>query len=173
MAPPKYTLPEIERRWLVRSHDRPALTGLRRRDIEDQYLSGGRLRLRAVRSADTAPVFKLGKKYGRVGAGAEPATTLYLTEQEYLAVQALAGFVVRKARYSIAGGALDVYEDADPPLTIFEMEFDSQEAAAAFVPPDFVGDEVSLDARYSGFAIAQAGAPSGVHDKRPHHAEPL
>lgn len=162
--PPKYTLPEIERRWLVQPGDMPVLVGLARREIEDLYLSGGRLRLRAVHAAGTDTVFKLGKKYGRVGAAAEAVANLYLTEPEYRALQALAGAVVRKTRYGIAGGALDVYQQTRFPLAIFEVEFTSPQAAAAFTPPGFAGTEVTLDARYSGHAIAQWHAPGALQE---------
>lgn len=43
--PPKYSSPEIERRWLVREECLPETGTARRRHIEDKYIDGGRLRL--------------------------------------------------------------------------------------------------------------------------------
>ena len=45
---PKYALWEIERRFLVDPAKLPALDPASERRIEDLYLDGGRLRLRAV-----------------------------------------------------------------------------------------------------------------------------
>jgi CYTH domain-containing protein len=151
----KYSSPEIERRWLVHEDRLPPLALARRREIEDKYLHGGRLRLRAVRAEGVEPLFKLGKKYPRVGAAPEQVVSVYLSEGEHESLQALPGAVARKARYSIAGGSLDVYEHPCPRPTIFEVEFESQAEAAAYSPPDFVADEVTLNPRYSGYALAQ------------------
>jgi CYTH domain-containing protein len=153
--PQKYTLPEIERRWLVHEDRLPSLPGVRRREIEDKYIQGGRLRLRAVRAEGTGPVFKLGKKYPRVGIEPEHVVSVYLSEAEHEMLRGLPGAIARKARYSIEGGSLDVYEHPHSRPTIFEVEFKSEPEAAAYVPPDFVGEEVTFNARYTGYALAQ------------------
>lgn len=149
---PKYALAERERRWRV---DLPAvgpLAPLPFRDIDDRYLADTRLRLRRV-SSDEGVVFKLGKKYGKAPGGAEPMTNLYLTEAEYAMLSLLPGHAVRKRRYAIGGGALDVYE-GEIPLAIFEKEFTSAAAASAYLPPPFAIDEVTDRPAYSGFALA-------------------
>jgi hypothetical protein len=58
-----------------------------RRDIVDRYIEGGRLRLRAVRAEGVAAVFKLGKKYLRVGGEPERVVSIYLSEEEYLLLE--------------------------------------------------------------------------------------
>ena len=63
---PKYALWEIERRFLVDPAKLPALDPASERRIEDLYLDGGRLRLRAVTwTVSGRREFKLCKKYER------------------------------------------------------------------------------------------------------------
>jgi CYTH domain-containing protein len=155
MAREKYSSPEIERRWLVHEERLPPLSGARRREIEDKYLHGGRLRLRAVRAEGVDPLFKLGKKYPRVGTDPEDVVSVYLSVEEHETLRGLPGAIVRKVRYSIEGGALDVYEHPCPRPTIFEVEFESQAESAAYLPPDFVAEEITFNARYTGYALAQ------------------
>lgn len=150
---PKYALAELERRWRVDLREVGPLAGLSFRDIEDRYLRDTRLRLRRV-SSDEGVVCKLGKKYGKVD-GAEPLTTIYLTHDEYAALSRLPAYAVRKRRYTVADGALDVY-DAPLVLAIFEREFASAAEAAAWIPPPFVVEEVTDRPEYSGFALAVA-----------------
>ncbi len=129
---PKYSLPEIERRWLVDltmieldQLGEPEL-------IEDRYLIGTRLRLRRM-SGPKGVVYKLVKKYGRSG-WVEPITNLYLDEVEYATLAALPARSLEKRRYRLAGGCLDLIDD----LVIFEVEFASLEAAQTYQPESFV-----------------------------------
>lgn len=151
---PKYSQPEIERRWLVEPARIPSLAEVPRREIEDKYLDGGRLRLRVVRAAGAETKFKLGKKYGFVSNEAENVVSIYLEEAEYNSLSLLSGAVTRKSRYAIAGGSLDVYEHPALSHAFFEVEFESAVAAASFCPPAFVGEEVTRNAQYSGFSLA-------------------
>ena len=155
MAREKYSSPEIERRWLVREDRLPPLSGARRREIEDRYIHGGRLRLRTVRAKGVDPIFKLGKKYPRLGTDPEHVVSVYLSEEEHETLRGLPGAIARKARYSIEGGSLDVYEYPCPRPTIFEVEFESQAEAAAYLPPDFVAEEITFNVRYTGYTLAQ------------------
>jgi CYTH domain-containing protein len=150
----KYSLPELERRWLVREGAVPALASASRRIIEDKYIQGGRLRLRAVFADGSEPIYKLGKKYGRDGTEPEQVVSVYLTEQEYGSLLVLPGANLRKVRYGVEGGSLDVLECPSPGLAIFEVEFQSQSAAEAYIAPAFVGEEVTFSANYSGYALA-------------------
>ena len=152
---PKYSLPEIERRWLVRAEAIPTLASVPRRIIEDRYIRGGRLRLRAMFANDAEPIYKLGKKYGREGSDPEQVVNIYLTEQEHQSLLALPGATLRKARYSVESGSLDVLDYPSPGLAIFEIEFPDQGAASAYIPPAFVEEEITYNTRYSGYALAQ------------------
>jgi hypothetical protein len=156
---PKYALLEHERRWRVDLRAVGSVASLPVREIDDVYLRDTRLRLRKMRSEEGV-VFKLGKKYGKEPVGSEPVTSIYLAEAEYLALSRLPGYMVRKRRYSVGEGALDVYQ-APLSLAIFEQEFASAADAAAFVPPPFALEEVTGRPEYSGFALARAAAMQG------------
>jgi CYTH domain-containing protein len=156
--PPKYSYAEIERRWLVETIDGLHLSAVRARTIEDKYLTAGRLRLRKICEQRCPPVFKLGKKYERIGSEPESVVNIYLSEAEYQSLSVLPGRTATKVRYSVEGGALDVYEARNHALVIFEIEFTSCEAAAAYVAPPFVGREVTADEKYTGFALSEEAA---------------
>jgi CYTH domain-containing protein len=151
---PKYAIAEIERRWLVELPEVGALDSRPYREIEDRYITGTQLRLRKVTGVSGEPVFKLCKKYGKVTALSEPITNLYLTEAEYTALSQLAGALVKKRRYSLSGGSLDLYASPRAGLAVFEVEFESEVAAAGYRPPSFVRAEVTHEARYSGASLA-------------------
>lgn len=147
----KYSLPEIERRWLVEIDLEMAksLYGVPFTRIEDIYFPETRLRLRKMTASDGAVQYKLCKKYGKQTPLSEPITNLYLSEGEYALLAALPGKRIQKRRYKIEGGSLDVFElPADAPA-IFEKEFPSEAEASAYTPPVFVGKEVTADSAYT------------------------
>lgn len=145
MDQPKYSLLEIERRWRVDLSVLEDLSLGNPIEIEDLYIEGTRLRLRRM-----GGTYKLCKKYGATEPGIEPITNIYLTDTEYQTFKALPGHRVKKQRYRIAGGSLDVYES----LAIFEIEFASAEEAAAYLPPAFVAEEVTGQEEFSGASLA-------------------
>lgn len=78
-----------------------------------------------------------------------------------------AGRRVEKTRHLIPleGGIvaeLDVYEGALAGHAVVEVEFPSTEAAAAFTPPDWFGEDVTLDGRHSNAALAEYGWPGNA-----------
>lgn len=154
MTHPKYSLPEVERRWLVETASLPEFDIGSATVISDLYLSGTRLRLRRMDSPGEAPIFKLVKKYGKVADHIEPITNLYLTEAEWRLLDALPGLRVRKQRIRYAGGSLDIYSELEPRIVLFEVEFSSEETAAAYSPPPFAGREITGDPECSGHALA-------------------
>lgn len=150
---PKYALLEIERRWLVGNmpHGDNATPVL----ITDKYIRGTRLRLRRMDTPDGTPIFKFCKKYGDRRGAAEPITNLYLTPDEHALLDRLPGIEVTKRRIRLSTGAIDIYSHADEELYIFEVEFENEQAAGTFVPPDFAGREITEDDAHSGLALAQ------------------
>ncbi|MGO4701282.1 hypothetical protein [Dyella sp. 2RAB6] len=153
MKQPKYSQAEIERRWLVAPPYLAELADQAYRIIDDRYIERSLLRLRRIEAADGEVVYKLCKKYGRADALPNPITNIYLSQDEYLTLSALPGTPVRKQRYAVEGGAIDVYPSS-PPLAIFEIDFDSEQAAANYTPPPFTGVEITDDSAYSGAALA-------------------
>ena len=74
------------------------------------------------------------------------------------------GLRIEKTRYEIDGedgllNELDVYTGALDGLVVAEVEFDSEEAAEAFAPPGWLGDDVTEDVRYKNQLLARDGAP--------------
>lgn len=153
---PPYSKTEIERRWLLPAEVRLELHATREREVEDRYILETRLRLRKVMESGHQPVYKLGKKYEPHASGAHQVVSTYLSEAEYEVLAKLPALVSRKRRKSVLGGALDVYLLPNPGLRIFEVEFSSPEAAAAYTPPNGVGKEVTNDPTFTGYSLAGA-----------------
>ena len=63
-----------------------------------------------------------------------------------------------KTRYEIPLGKhtveIDVYHERHEGLIVAEVEFDEEEAAKNFQPPDWLGDDVTGDPRYSNQLLA-------------------
>ena len=63
-----------------------------------------------------------------------------------------------KTRYEIPLGdrvvEIDVYHDRHEGLVVAEVEFDEEDAARNFQPPDWLGDDVTGDPRYSNQLLA-------------------
>ena len=152
---PKYALWEIERRFLVDPAKLPALDPASERRIEDLYLDGGRLRLRAVTWITTGRrEFKLCKKYERDDLLQGPITNLYLTADEHAALADLPGARLEKRRFSLPPFGIDVFDDG---LVMGEYEAESRPAALALETPTWATREVTDDPAFSGWSLAQAG----------------
>ncbi|WP_148045030.1 hypothetical protein [Nocardioides marmorisolisilvae] len=150
----KYAKPERERRFLVTGTPEPLEQS---RLIEDRYLDGGTLRVRAVRG-EGEPVFKLTQKV-RPDVD-DPSivaiTNLYLSEDEYRMLVALPGADLVKTRSLCAGFAVDVFHGPLAGLVLAEVEVEDLEAD--LVLPAWLGAEVTRDDRYSGGALAAGRA---------------
>ena len=63
-----------------------------------------------------------------------------------------------KTRYEISFGdrvvEIDVYHDRHEGLVVAEVEFDEEEKAKAFQPPNWLGEDVTGDPRYSNQLLA-------------------
>jgi CYTH domain-containing protein len=151
---PKYSHVEIERRWLADLSRIGDLSRYARREIEDLYISGSRLRLRRVSGPGNEVTFKLGKKYGKRTPLSEPMTNLYLTEHEYRQLGSLPGARTRKQRYSLGAGALDVYLEPCTGLVVFEVEFPDERAAQEYQPPSFATREITAESAFAGVSVA-------------------
>ena len=68
------------------------------------------------------------------------------------------GSMVRKTRYRIPVGSLtaelDIFHGDHEGLRLVEVEFPTVEAADAFTPPDWFGQDVSSDPRYRNSWLA-------------------
>ena len=159
----KYAWVERERRWLCAAL--PAGLSSRAEVITDLYVTGTRLRLREAAPLDGGPVMRrLGRK-ADVNPSTRLLTSLYLAPEEFALLVDLPGRVIRKTRHhlDLGGGvdmAIDVFEGPLAGLIMAEAEFETAAAMAAFVPPAFVGREVTEDAAYTGGALAEHGLPT-------------
>lgn len=85
---------------------------------------------------------------------------LPLTEEAYRHLLAKAdGLVIEKDRYCIPLGEyiveLDVFDGLLAPLVIAEVEFPSEEAALDFCPPEWFGEDVTMDPSYANANLSK------------------
>ena len=92
---------------------------------------------------------------------------LPLTEEAYLQLLEKAeGLAIRKVRYCIPWREytieLDVFAPPLAPLVLAEVEFPTEEAAAAFQPPVWFGTEVTWDPAYCNSNLSRGELPEQV-----------
>jgi adenylate cyclase len=146
---------EIERKFLVRKlpGDLPSYPNNK---ISQGYLvsldDGLQVRLRRS-GANYSLTFKRGA--GRVREEREVELN---AEQFDVLWPATEGKRLTKTRYEIPLGErvveIDVYHERHEGLIVAEVEFDDEDAARNFQPPDWLGDDVSGDPRYSNQLLA-------------------
>ncbi len=79
---------------------------------------------------------------------------LPLTEEAFLhMLPKIDGILIDKIRYLIPldekhTAELDIFQGTLAPLRVVEVEFDSEEDALAFTPPQWFGDDVTSSSRY-------------------------
>ncbi|SEA95475.1 CYTH domain-containing protein [Pseudobutyrivibrio sp. ACV-2] len=136
---------EIERKFLVK--ELPDLSKYEYVDIEQGYLS-------------TSPVVRIRKKndkyiltYKGSGLMAREEIEAALTKEAYEhLLEKIDGYPITKRRYMIPFEGhtieLDVFDGHMKDLIMAEVEFESVEAADAFVAPEWFGEDVTSDRRY-------------------------
>jgi CYTH domain-containing protein len=71
------------------------------------------------------------------------------------------GTIISKKRYMIPldkyTAELDVFEGVWEGLVIVEVEFPDLESARAFIPPEWMGEEVTYDGRYHNSWLSRHG----------------
>ena len=136
---------EIERKYRVKKM--PDLESVSFHFMEQGYLN-------------TEPVVRVRKEddnyyltYKGKGLLVREEANLPLTKEAYLhMIEKADGIIIRKKRYLIPYEQfmieLDVFEAPYENLVIAEVEFESEEQANLFSPPDWFDEEVTLDPRY-------------------------
>ena len=159
MNPPKYTRPEIERRWLVASNALPDLSELERWEVTDHYLKKTRMRLRKMvdPSQKNAAQYKLCKKYGKTSGISEPIVNIYLSEDEYFMFSSLDAYVLVKIKYAYEyrGVSFAINTFSGSRIVTIEAEFESEEEARKCPLPPFVGEDISSNREYESASIAR------------------
>ena len=154
-------MPEIERKFLVAELP-PGLDGHRAEHIDQGYLAtapdGVEVRIRR-RGEGTTLTVKSGPAMVRV------EEEIPIEDARFEVLWPLtAGRRLDKTRHYVPldGGItveLDVYAGAHAGLATAEIEFPSEDAARAFVPPPWLGEEVTGDAAYANQTLAVSRAP--------------
>lgn len=154
---------EIERKFVLA--ERPAgLESHPSRALDQGYLAVGDDGVEVrVRAADGDHTLTIKSGPGLVRVEEEMA----IDERRFRSLWELTGGRrVSKRRYRIPLGddlvaEVDVYGERLAGLLTAEIEFPSEAASAAFAPPDWLGREVTGDARYANRSLALADGPPG------------
>jgi adenylate cyclase len=150
---------EIERKFLLAARP-PDLDANPKRAIEQGYLAVG----------DDGVEVRVRNRAGECTLTVKSGPGLVRVEEE-IPIDAArfnslwpltAGRRIAKTRFLVPldGGPTAEVDDYGDPLTgllTAEIEFPSEAASAAFVPPDWLGREVTGDARYANRSLALTG----------------
>ena len=155
----KYSVGEYERRFLL---DAVPTGATRPRRIVDHYVDGTRLRLRSVDEAGAETDRKLGHK--RRVVETDPTaimhTSLYLDEAEFEVVSTLPGRRLVKTRWAVdADGtpaSVNEFHEDLTGLILLEVDLGEPALLDGFVPPPWVGPELTHHEAFTGGALAGA-----------------
>lgn len=146
---------EIERKFVVRQL--PAdLPRFGHTEIDQGYLAIGPGGIQ-VRLRKAGEKFSLTYKRGRANSREE--REIDLTPEQFAVLwPATEDRRLTKTRYDVPLGdrtvEIDVYSGKHAGLVVAEVEFADEKSARAFQPPDWLGEDVSLDPRYSNQLLA-------------------
>ncbi len=156
---------ERERKYLVARVPQLPESGVA---LRQGYLAiDGTVSVRVRDAADDGATLTL--KAGRGAVRTELEWSL--TDEQFAAAwEQTRGRRISKTRYRLpTDGAvveLDIFHDDLDGLILAEVEFESDDALAAFRPPEWFGPEVTDDETYTNAALA-ANAPRGTPSRRP------
>jgi adenylate cyclase len=146
---------EIERKFLVRKLPED-LASHAHKEISQGYLASmdDGLQVRLRKSGD-----KYSLTFKRGVGNVREEREIELTAEQFNALwPATEGKRLVKTRYEIPLGdrvvEIDVYHGRHEGLVVAEVEFDEEEAARNFRSPDWLGDDVTGDPRYSNQLLA-------------------
>lgn len=157
---------EIERKFLVRLLPEN-LESFPFRQIEQGYLC-------------TEPVVRIRRQdeeyfltYKSKGLMVREEYNLPLTREAYFHLRPKTdGILIAKKRYLIPYHRhtieLDIFEGELAPLVLAEVEFDTEEAANAFIPPEWFGEDVTYSHDYHNSVLSRGGL-YGFNSSRPSH----
>ena len=136
---------EIERKFTVK--ELPDLSGYSFHIMEQGYLNTDPV-VRVRKEDDTYYLTYKGK-----GLMIREEYNLPLNEEAYAhLVEKSDGIIIRKKRYLIPYKTytieLDIFEEPYENLIIAEVEFESEEEAVSFQPPEWFDEDVTMDRRY-------------------------
>ena len=146
---------EIERKFLLKRLP-TGLTSYPHAEIEQGYLaveeSGLQVRLRQ-KNGVCSLTFKRGKRNER-----EEREVRLSAEQFEVLWPATAGRRLSKIRYDVPWKEwtveVDIYTGRHEGMIVAEVEFPDEESCADFIPPEWFGEDVTGEARYSNVLMA-------------------
>lgn len=146
---------EIERKFLPR--EVPGnLADFPHAQMEQGYLAiapgGVQVRLRKAGASHSLT-------YKRNEGDSRQEREVEITPEQFAVLwPATEGKRLTKTRYNFPFGALvieiDIYSGRHEGLIVAEVEFETEQAARVFQPPDWLGPDVSRDPRYSNQLLA-------------------
>ncbi|WCK57000.1 hypothetical protein PP175_27815 (plasmid) [Aneurinibacillus sp. Ricciae_BoGa-3] len=147
---------EVERKFLVKKL--PELSVLPNKEIVQGYISFEP----ETRIGKEGDKFYLTHKSTGDLVREEKSEEISEEKFQYYACMILNNFIEKTRYYALLGnqvGEIDVYHKELNRLITVEVEFLSEEEAKQFVPPAWVGEEVTYDKRYKNKNLAQNGLP--------------
>jgi adenylate cyclase len=150
---------EVERKWLVQ--DLPDVSGHEGQEVIQGYIAlgadGTEVRLRQT----DGKFFQTVKSEGGL---VRDEIEIELTKDQFESLWgATAGRRLKKTRYTLPWEGkkveIDVYHDSLAGLIVAEVEFTSASASTRFVPPPWLGAEVTEDKHYKNVNLALHGRP--------------
>lgn len=145
---------EIERKYLVKSLPGD-LKDFARRDMEQGYLCTDPV-VRIRRADDSYTLTYKGK-----GLMVREEYNLPLTREAFEHLKEKTdGILISKRRYLIPlsdklTAELDIFSGSLAPLMLVEVEFESEEDANSFTPPEWFGEDVTFSDRYHNSVLSQ------------------
>lgn len=147
---------EIERKYLVKTLPEN-LEQYPCKHIEQGYLNTDPV-VRIRRSND-----KYTLTYKGEGLMVREEYNLPLNEQAFLHLREKAdGILITKRRYLIPYAdkytiELDIFDGELAPLQLAEVEFETEEEANTFLPPDWFGEDVTFSDKYHNSTLSRRG----------------
>lgn len=145
---------EIERKYLIKALPEN-LDNYPYKEIEQGYLSTNPV-VRIRRSND-----KYILTYKGSGMMVREEYNLPLTKESFEHMKPKTdGIFIEKRRYLIPYNEkltieLDIFGGELAPLVLAEVEFDSEEEANAFIPPEWFGEDVTFSTEYHNSTLSQ------------------
>jgi adenylate cyclase len=151
---------EIERKFLLTDLPAYLLEGVKHYEIRQGYfvsVEGRKERVRAKADEKGELIYFRTYKEGEGLVRIEDEWKITKAEFEVI-WPSTQGQRIEKTRYVIPvddhEAELDIYKAGLEPLMTVEVEFDSEEEAESFVPPDWFGEEVTGIVRYTNAELA-------------------
>ncbi|MEP6810685.1 MAG: CYTH domain-containing protein [Chthoniobacterales bacterium] len=146
---------EIERKFLL-TRMPENLTSYPHRSIEQGYLAveGGGVQVRLRRAGEVCSL-----TYKRGMGNAREEREIALTAEQFAALwPGTEGRRLTKTRYEVPCGErmveVDVYTGRHEGVVVAEVEFPDEASCRDFIPPDWIGEDVSGAERYSNVVMA-------------------